>query len=73
MLRKHCDAKDVCFLVSLIQMRWMDEWASVFLRPQVSTIIEEEHETFEDARYGRLSSAHKGVISGTLNRQFCHN
>lgn len=36
MLRKKTDAKDICFIVSLIQMRWMEEWASVFLRPQVN-------------------------------------
>lgn len=30
------EAKDMCFIVSLIQMRWMEEWASVFLRPQVN-------------------------------------
>lgn len=65
----------------------MDEWAFVFLRPQVNKyshkgirmvtlpgyICQEEHETFEDAGYGRLSNAHKNVTSGTLNLQFCHN
>lgn len=37
--------------------------------------IQEEHETFEDAKdgYGRLSNAHKSVTCGTLNLQFCHN